>query len=67
MEIAGAIVDNSAIFKLASAIEANTTIMARNQDYARSLTESFNRHSDEIKELTREIREGITAMLRSQR
>lgn len=67
VEIAGALVDNSAIYKLASAIEAQNAIMAKSHEHIGRLVESFNKHSEELHELAREIREGITAILRSRR
>lgn len=67
VEIAGAIVDNTAIFKLASAVEQHNHLMAQNMDLTRHMIEAFNRHSEEIRDLTREIREGITSILRHRR
>lgn len=67
VEIAGAIVDNTAIFKLASSIDRHNVLMEQNHDQIRRMVEAFNRHADEIHELTREVRESVTAILRHRR
>lgn len=67
VEIAGAIVDNSAIFKLATTIEQHNHMLAQNLELTKHMIEAFNRHSEEIRELTREIRESVTAILRHRR
>lgn len=67
VEIAGAIVDNSAIFRLASSIEQHNHLMAQNLEQTRHVIEAFNRHAEEIRDLAREIRESVTAILRHRR
>lgn len=67
VEIAGAIVDNSAIFKLASAIEQQNELMEENQKYLKRIVEAFNQNSEEIRELAREIRNSVTELLRSRK
>ena len=64
IEIAGAIVDNSAIFKLASAIESHNELMEENQKHMKRIVEAFNQNSEEIRELAREIRNSVTEFLR---
>lgn len=67
VEIAGALVDNSAIFKLASAIEAQNAVLIKGQEQTRQVVESFNRFAEELHELTKEIRDSVTSILRSRR
>jgi len=63
--IAGAIVDNAAIFKLASSIDQHNTLVSQTHRHLEDIVDAFNRHSEEVKNLTKEIRDSITAILRS--
>lgn len=64
VEIAGAIVDNSAIFKLASSLDHHNTLITQGHELMRQLTEAFNRNSDELRDLSREIRQSTTDFVR---
>lgn len=64
VEIAGAIVDNSAIFKLASSLDHHNSLVSQGHELMRQMIEAFNRNSDEIRELTRELRSSTTDFVR---
>ena len=65
VEIAGALVDNSAIFKLASAIEHQNELTVKTHEYMRHIAEGFTRHADEVGDLAKDIRDGVTAIIRT--
>lgn len=64
IEVAGALVDNAAIFKLASAIEQHNALVQKTHDCIIALTAAFNAHAHEVRELRDEIRSSVTDILR---
>lgn len=64
VELAGAIVDNSAILKLANAIQDHTDMMEQQREQLERLIASFNRNSNELENLAREVRYSVSEFIR---